>query len=78
MTDTADLLDKYHKMLFLENRHHFYGHLPIAEYDQLKQLHTMHGAGLFDSIKEYLAGLIYKKHPVFQFLRGKAEEAKRK
>jgi hypothetical protein len=67
----------YHRMLYLQHKHGMTGQLPKGEDSELKKLHAEHAAGLFDSIKEYFAKLIFNNHPVTQFLKSKFEQAKK-
>lgn len=73
-----DKIEHYVRMLKLEKKVHSGTPLKPEEADALKQLHTAHGAGLFDDAREWLAKMIWDKHPVFKFLRGKGTEAKAK
>jgi len=76
MDDDDAKITKYHRMIMLENKHHTTGKLSKKEDSELKELHTAHGAGFFDSVKDFMSNLIIKHHPVFQFLRSSAEKAR--
>ena len=76
MDDEDDKVIRYHRMIVLENKHHTTGKLSKKDESELKELHTAHGAGFFDSVKDFMSKLIIDKHPVFQFLRGAAEKAR--
>ena len=66
--DDDTKITKYHRMIMLENKHHMTGKLTKKEDSELKELHTAHGAGFFDSVKDFIGNLLVKHHPVFKFL----------
>ena len=78
MDDEDTKITKFHRMIVLENRHHRTGKLTKKEDSELKELHTAHGAGFFDSVKDFLGNLIAKNHPVFKFLSSSGETARQR
>lgn len=63
------------EMLRLERKLHTEGSLSDAEHSDLQKLHGLHGAGLFDSIKEWVWKNI---HPLGRMIEyGKKVQAER-
>ena len=73
-----DKIMKMAKMMKLQQKLHQKGKLSKKEHESLKQLHAEHGAGLFDSVKEFVGKLIVGNHPIFKFLSRSGQEARQR
>lgn len=73
-----DKIMKMAKMMKLQQKLHQKGRLSTKETESLKQLHAEHGAGLLDSVRDFVGKLIVGNHPIFKFLSKSGQEARQR
>ena len=73
-----DKILRFARMMKLEQKLHQKGKLSTKEHESIKQLHAEHGAGLLDSLRDFVGKLIVGNHPIFKFLSKSGQEARQR